>query len=182
MKRHKTATACPNLPGTKSGALNCIYVVLLLLVSGTTDRVVAAVNPQAPVQSTTLRQHAMQEMQAAAQMGLIERLEPQLATADAYHPQSSSSRMLQAQQQQQQQQLPRAPEWLLAKGFKSLAPSVLRNWCRFADKVNTPGSNVTLVTFGGSITGAVQVAARSTVLVLARLLTHTGMLFLLSLC
>jgi hypothetical protein len=43
---------------------------------------------------------------------------------------------------------------LRAKGFKGLAPPRLRNWHRLASNLNTPGANITVVTLGGSITGA----------------------------
>jgi hypothetical protein len=68
------------------------------------------------------------------------------------HSSNSSSRKLQALEQQRQQ-VPSLPEALLSRGYKGLAPAVLRNWRQLADKLNTPGSPLTVVTFGGSITG-----------------------------
>jgi hypothetical protein len=53
----------------------------------------------------------------------------------------------------EQQLQPEILEVLQSKGFKGLAPQRLRNWHRLATKLNTPGANITIVTFGGSITG-----------------------------
>jgi hypothetical protein len=151
-----------------------IHILLLLLVCGSTDRALAAAATlQATItQSTPQSQYALRNVQAAVQMGAPARLNVDSESADARRSQSrgsssSGTRTLQAwqrQQQQQQQQrvqVPRAPEWLLAKGFKGLAPPVLKNWRRFADKVNTPGSNITLVTFGGSITCEALIASNA---------------------
>jgi hypothetical protein len=67
------------------------------------------------------------------------------------------ARLLQSSQaaRPRQQLQPILPEMLLARGYKGLAPAALRNWRQLADKLNTPGSNITIVTFGGSITGGV---------------------------
>jgi hypothetical protein len=53
----------------------------------------------------------------------------------------------------EQQVDPEILKVLQAKGFKGLAPARLRNWHRLAIKINTPGAIITVVTFGGSITG-----------------------------
>jgi hypothetical protein len=41
---------------------------------------------------------------------------------------------------------------VLALGHKGLEPETLRNWHLLARKLSTPGANVTIVAFGGSIT------------------------------
>jgi hypothetical protein len=44
------------------------------------------------------------------------------------------------------------PQSVLALGHKGLDPAALRNWHVLARKLTTPGANVTIITFGESLT------------------------------
>jgi hypothetical protein len=44
------------------------------------------------------------------------------------------------------------PRSVLARGYKGVEVDALRNWHLLARKLSTPGTNVTIVAFGGSIT------------------------------
>lgn len=44
------------------------------------------------------------------------------------------------------------PRSVLALGYKGLEADTLRNWHHLSRKLATPGSNVTVVSFGGSLT------------------------------
>uniref|UniRef100_A0A383WF64 SGNH hydrolase-type esterase domain-containing protein n=1 Tax=Tetradesmus obliquus TaxID=3088 RepID=A0A383WF64_TETOB len=111
------------------------WCLLFLLVSGSAA-------------TQHLQQHSTPSAAAAS-------TQARLTTANPKHGNSASkARILQAAAARPRQdvQQPSLPEFLLARGYKGLAPAVMRNWRRLADKLNTPGSNVTIVTFGGSIT------------------------------
>uniref|UniRef100_A0A383WFL8 SGNH hydrolase-type esterase domain-containing protein n=1 Tax=Tetradesmus obliquus TaxID=3088 RepID=A0A383WFL8_TETOB len=107
---------------------------------------------------TAKRQLLMPTLKSATAGGVYSRSDYSSSSSSSS---SSSRRALQAANQQQRQQ-PSMPDVLLARGYKGLAPAVLRNWRRLADKLNTPGSNVTVVAFGGSITaGYIDAAPNS---------------------
>jgi hypothetical protein len=123
-----------------------VWVLLLLLLQPSSSSSTRARPAAAAAAAATQQQHCCIEAPA--------HVAKQLHSA-SWQPAAAHSNILQAVRENStlQEQLPRAPEALLSRGYKGLAPAVLRNWRQLADKLNTPWSNVTVVTFGGSITG-----------------------------
>jgi hypothetical protein len=132
--------------GSPALTLQAAQCMLLLLVSAMVDQVAAAAAPGGykPAAAQALAaQHPQYTLQDAPTAAKLKLLSPNLdsASTNLRHSSSSSSRRLQAGEQLQQQALqPSLPEALLAKGFKGLAPAVLRNWRRLADKLGSPGA------------------------------------------
>lgn len=122
-----------------------VWVLLLLLLQPSSSSSTRARPAAAAAAAATQQQHCCIEAPA--------HVAKQLHSA-SWQPAAAHSNILQAVRENStlQEQLPRAPEALLSRGYKGLAPAVLRNWRQLADKLNTPWSNVTVVTFGGSIT------------------------------
>jgi hypothetical protein len=132
-----------------------VWVHLLLLLPGVISAAQSAAHPavgpiaQLQQQQQLLHQAALAAKQPTTSPQLPPAALPLLGTATRHILQAPSGNGT----LQQQEQPPWLPESLLSRGFKGLAPAVLRNWRRLADKLGSPGSNVTVVMFGGSITG-----------------------------
>jgi hypothetical protein len=106
-----------------------------------------------------------QPQPAGLQQGNAAQLDPPLAGGSGVNSNPKPSRPLQQQQQvaaptadlqqvlQAMLAVPIAtPLSVLARGYKGVDPGALRNWHLLARKLGTPGANVTIVAFGGSLT------------------------------